>query len=83
MGDSTWADMENISNISIDRKRRIRSALMVICAVTLFVAGLLLLFAPAHARRDHSRCEPEHFLNGVHGWIMSAQSHEPESPAGG
>ena len=34
---------------------RVRSALMVFCAVVLFLAGLLLLLAPAGAENSQSR----------------------------
>jgi len=40
---------------STARSGRIRSALLVFGALLLFVAGLLLLFAPARAEEDQSR----------------------------
>ena len=75
--------MANRARIGKARSGRIRSALLVFGALLLFVAGLLLLFAPAHAEGDQSRFCPAHFPWGANGWIMGAQSHQPCSLAGG
>jgi hypothetical protein len=61
---------------------RIRSVLMVLCALALFLAGLLLLFAPASAQGDDSRFSPAPFPGGANGWIMGAHSPQSESVAG-
>ena len=72
MGDSTMT-----------RRGRIRNGLMVFCALVLFLAGLLLLFAPASAQDGVSRCQPVPFHGGGYGWIMVGQSHQPDFPARG
>ncbi len=65
----------------IARRERIRSALLVVCALILFVAGLLLLFAPASAH-EQSRRGVQSFPVGPDRWIMGAQSREPVSLRG-
>jgi hypothetical protein len=55
---------------------------MVLCALVLFLAGLLLLFAPGPARGEDSGRRPADFPSGGNGWIMSAQSLQPDSFAG-
>ena len=72
MGDSTMT-----------RGGRIRNGLMVLCALVLFLAGLLLLFAPASAQDGESRCQPAPFPGGGNGWIMVGQLPQPDFPAGG
>ncbi len=72
MGDST-----------VTQRGRIRNGLMVICALVLFLAGLLLLFAPASAQDGESRCSPVPSPGGGNGWIMVGQSHQPDFPARG
>jgi len=62
-------------------RRPIRSVIMIVCALVLFVAGLFLLFAPAH--RQVSRCGPDHFPGADNGWIMGAQSFQANFLAGG
>ena len=57
---------------------RMKSVLLVLCALVLFIAGLLLLFAPA-AAQDQSRRGPLGSPVGADRWIMSAQSSEPVS----
>ncbi len=61
---------------------RVKSVLLVVCAVMLFIAGLLLLFAPA-AAQDQSRRGQQGSPLGADRWIMSAQSSEPVSLPGG
>ena len=56
--------------------RRVKSVLLVVCALILFVAGLLLLLAPA-AAQDQSRRGQHGSPFGADRWIMSAQSSEP------
>lgn len=55
---------------------------MVLGALILFLAGLLLLLAPANAQ-DQSRRDVQSSPAAPHGWIMGAQSHEPVSLPGG
>lgn len=43
------------------RRRRIRSALVVLSALLLFLFGLFLLFAPERASDGQSRRRPESF----------------------
>ena len=74
--------MEDSISTFVARGRRIRSALLVIGALLLFVAGLLLLLAPAGAQ-DQSGHGTHHFPDEANGWIMGSQSHEPVSVAGG
>ncbi len=74
--------MEN-SNTYLAQGRRGRSALMVFCAVVLFLAGLLLLLAPGPIHSEPSCRRQMHFPRGVNGRIMSAQFTEPASLAGG
>ena len=52
------------------QRGRVRNGLMVVCALVLFLAGLLLLFAPASAQDGVSRCRPVPFPGGGTGWIM-------------
>jgi hypothetical protein len=49
----------------------------------LFVAGLILLLAPAAAENHESRTQPHHFPGGPNGRIIGAQLHEPGLLAGG
>ena len=56
---------------------------MIVGALMLFLAGLLLLLAPASAQDSESRTQPLHFHGGANGWIIGAQSHEPGFLAGG
>ena len=60
---------------------RTRGVLMLFCAAVLFLAGLLLLFAPA--RNRVSRCVPHHFHRPGDGWIMGSQSYQANFLAGG
>ncbi len=70
--------MANTGNSTTTRTRRL---LMVFGAVVLFLAGLLLLFAPP---RDHnSRCAPDPLPRAGDGWIMGAPSIQANSLAGG
>jgi len=62
---------------------RIRRALMFVGATVLFLAGLLLLLAPASAQDSECRTQSLHFHGGANGWIIGAQSHEPTFLAGG
>ena len=62
---------------------RIPSIVMLAGALMLFVAGLLLLRAPASAQGTESRTRPPHFPGSRKGWIIGAQSHEPGFLAGG
>lgn len=62
--------------------RRVKSVLLVVCALMLFIAGLLLLLAPP-AAQDQSRCEQQGSPADADRWIMSAQSSEPVSLPGG
>ena len=51
--------MDEINSIFVARSRRIRSALMLAGALVLFLAGLLLLLAPASRRTrnpEPNRC---------------------------
>jgi len=72
-----------MGNSTVMQSGRIRNGLMVFCALVLFVAGLLLLFAPASAQDGVSRCQPVPFPGGAHGWIMVGQSHQPDFSARG
>lgn len=74
--------MEDSTDRSETLCGRIRSILMVFCAVVLFLAGLLLLFAPGPALGEGSRRQPVDFPGSGNGWIMSAQSLQPISSAG-
>jgi len=74
--------MEDSTHSHVTQGGRIRKGLMVFCALVLFLAGLLLLLAPASAQDGESICQPAHFLGGANGWIMGAQSHQPGSAAG-
>lgn len=65
------------------RGKRIRSALLVFCAVVLFLAGLLLLFAPGPGQSEQSQLRRVHFRSGENGRIMGWQSRVPTSLAGG
>ena len=67
---------------SLARGGRVKSVVLVVCALMLFLAGLLLLLAPA-AALDHSRSGQPGSPLGADGWIMSAQSSEPVSLPGG
>jgi hypothetical protein len=69
--------MEDSTRSFITLSRRIRSALMVFCALVLFLAGLLLLFAPASAQDSRSRIRTPDFPDAANRWIMGAHSHEP------
>ena len=60
---------------------RIRRVLMVFCALALFLAGLVLLFAPP--RDQVSRGAPDHFPSAGDGWIMGANSYQANPLAGG
>jgi len=75
--------MEGSTHNFVKRGGRIRNGLMVFCALVLFLAGLLLLLAPASAQDGESRCHPVHFPRGGNGWIMVGQSHQPDFPAVG
>jgi hypothetical protein len=75
--------MDEITSMLAAHSRRIRRALMLAGALVLFLAGLLLLLAPASAQDGKSRIDPLHFHGGANGWIMGAQSHEPGFLAGG
>jgi len=74
--------VKNSASNSMVRSRRIRNTLLVFGALLLFVAGLLLLLAPARAQ-DQSGTGAHHFPDGGNGWIMGSQSHEPVCLAGG
>ncbi len=69
----------------VESGRRIKSALMVLCALMLFLAGFWLLFAPAPGRQPEkeSRLRAFHFPCGADGWIMGSQSHHSEFMGGG
>ena len=54
---------------------------MVFGAGVLFLAGLLLLFAPP--RYHNSRCAPDPLPRAGDGWIMGAPSIQANSLAGG
>jgi hypothetical protein len=73
--------MEESRGMFIGRSRRVRSAVLVICALILFLAGVLLLFAPASARGQLRRGSGGFPLRPA-GGIMGAQSREPVSLAG-
>jgi len=60
--------MNESTNIFAARARRLRKALMIVGALMLFVAGLILLLAPASAQDCDSRTEPLHFHGGASGW---------------
>jgi len=75
--------MEKSVSTFVAQRGRIRSALLVFGALLLFVAGLLLLFAPAKAEDGQSWLRPADFSGGANGGIMGAQSHQPGSLAGG
>lgn len=62
-------------------RERIRRVLMVFCALALFLAGLVLLFAPG--RDQVSRGAPDYFPGTGDGWIMGAKSYQANSLAGG
>lgn len=66
--------MEDSIGSFVARARRIRSALMVFAALILFLAGVLLLLAPASAQDEDSHLS---FPSPSNGWIMGAHSHEP------
>lgn len=74
--------MEDSAGTLMARKGRLRSVLLVICALVLFLAGLFLLFAPAVAQPD-SRPGIGSSPVGQDRWIMGAQSREPVSLPGG
>ncbi len=69
--------MDDGTSTFIARSRRVRGALMVFCAMVLFLAGLLLLLAPAVTKDSHFRILTIDFASGGNGWIMSAHSDEP------
>lgn len=74
--------MEATSQVVGTHRERIRSVLMVVGALVLFVAGLLLLFAPASAQEE-SRLQRVHSHSGGDGRIMGAQSLQASLLAGG
>jgi hypothetical protein len=74
--------MEDSISRFVACSRRIRGALLLFCALLLFVAGLLLLFAPVPAQ-NQSGPGAHHFHDDANGWIMGSQSHERVSVAGG
>ncbi len=59
-----------------------RSALLVFCALLLFLAGLLLLFAPVSAQ-EKSGIDMHPFPCGENGGIMGAQILQGKYFAGG
>ena len=69
--------MEDSTSTSVALSKRTRSALMVFCALVLFLAGLLLLFAPPSAKDSRSQIRTPDFPDAVNRWIMGAHSHEP------
>ena len=75
--------MGNGIQTPVARGRRVRSALLVFCAVVLFLAGLLLLLAPAPAQGEGSRVPLVPSPCGGDGWIMGAQSYQASFLAGG
>ena len=75
--------MQDHTRTFIARSARIRSALLVFCALMLFLAGVLLLLAPASAQNDESRLQTVPFPCAGNGWIIGAQSHEPGFVGGG
>ena len=76
-------NLENEDHAFGARGGRMRRARLVVCALVLFAAGLLLLFAPGPGAEDHSRVQPVHCPCGEDGWIMGAQSLQPGFVAGG
>jgi len=65
------------------RAQRIRSGLLVLSALLLFVFGILLLFAPAPAQESQSSVRPGHFPCHAKRWIMGSHSGKVISLAGG
>jgi hypothetical protein len=74
--------MEAAITTSRTRAQRIRSALLILSALLLFVFGLLLLIAPAPVHDQHSMLL-QHFPGAENGWIIGSQSRKSISLAGG
>jgi hypothetical protein len=53
--------MAQVKSMAPSRSQRIRSVLLVLSALMLFLFGLFLLFAPAPASDGQSRRRPESF----------------------
>jgi hypothetical protein len=53
--------MREIDSMDRSRRQRIRSALLVLSALLLFLFGLFLLFAPAPGSDGQSRRRPKSF----------------------
>jgi hypothetical protein len=80
-------NMEASTSTHTARNQRIRNALLVICALVLFLAGLLLLFAPGPGRNpgqdEQSQLTQRHFPSAGNGRIMGSQTRKSISLAGG